>query len=209
MKKIIPFFVLALAFCGCTQKKVTEAGTSCVRTLPTGIDLSHLTDATVSASFSTDDFNWMGGNLKLTIHAEQLYDAVELHQLSVGDTLFYEGAPMVVKEKKEDKGQITINGGMDNGGIDLWSNDGGTYRAVTFDDHSVYVELGEVTLPLSEDFTIIDCGEEPLDPSDTIRQGQKLYLENLKDYRKNFTYLDTKVQIENGVITNITRTWIP
>lgn len=209
MKKIIPLFMLALAFCGCTQKKETEARTTCVRTLPTGIDLSHLTDATVSASFSTDDFNWMGGNLKLTVHAEQLYDAVELHQLGVGDTLFYEGAPMVVKEKKEDKGQITINGGMDNGGVDLWSNDGGTYRAVTFDDHSVYVELGEVTLPLSEDLTIIDCGEEPLDPSDTISKDQKFYLENLKDYRKNFTYLDTKVQIENGVITNITRTWIP
>lgn len=209
MKKIFVLFAMALALCACSSQKATEAGTTCVSTLPTGLDLDNLTDATVSASFKTDDFNWMGGNLKMTVYAEQLYDTVELHQLSVGDTLIHNGAPLVVNEKLEENGQITINGGVENGGVELWPYEGGTYRSVTFDEHSVYVELGEITLPLSENFTIIDCREEPQQPSDTIGHDQKLYLENVKEYKKSFSCLDTKVRVENGVITNITRTWIP
>ena len=62
---------------------------------------------------------------------------------------------------------------------------------------------------IADDYKLIDCGEFPIDPADTIRTGQKLYLENLKDSRRVFFSLNTLVTIENGMITEINRKWIP
>ena len=46
--------------------------------LPSGIDVDNLQDCTIPAAFSPDDFNWMGGNLKMTVYNEDLYDAVNI-----------------------------------------------------------------------------------------------------------------------------------
>ena len=56
---------------------------------------------------------------------------------------------------------------------------------------------------------IVDCGENPTDPSDTLTTGQKLYLETLEGYRREFSPLNTKVVVEDGLITAILRRWIP
>lgn len=85
----------------------------------------------------------------------------------------------------------------------------GTYVARIWDDHATYSELGKTEVALADNFVIIDCGDFPEEPSDTIRTGQKLYIENLKDYKKDFFQLNTRVTIENGVITEINRRWIP
>ena len=88
--------------------------------------------------------------------------------------------------------------------------EGGTYIARTWDDHAIYSELGKAEVALEGDFVIIDCGTEPTDPVDTIRSGQKLYLENLEGSRTDFFYLNTRVTMdEYGMITEINRHWIP
>lgn len=180
-----------------------------VRPLPPDQNLYSLSDADVAAQFTNEDFNWMGGNLKMDVYSEQLYDAVDVSKMQLGDTIMYTGDTIIIKQKEDSKGQIVINGGIENGGVNLWPYEGGTYRAVQFDDHSVYVKLGHVELPLNDDFTIIDCHENPQDPYDTIKTDQKLYLETLKGSRKDFSYLNTRVRIEKGLIVNITRIWIP
>lgn len=58
-------------------------------------------------------------------------------------------------------------------------------------------------------FVILDCGSFPNDPIDTIRKGQRSYIEKLKDGRKDFFQLNTQVTIEHGKITEIHRKWIP
>ena len=77
------------------------------------------------------------------------------------------------------------------------------------DGHSHYDELGKVQLALSEDFEIVDCGVNPDDPDTTITTGQKSYLEGLEDWQKEFSPLNTKVDIEDGMIRRIRRIWIP
>ena len=151
----------------------------------------------------------MGGNLTMTVYNQDLYDAVEVSQMQVGDTLIYEGKPMIINSIAEEHGGIDINGGLDEGGCCLAGYEGGTYVARNWDDHATYTKLGKAEVAMADDFILIDCGEFPDDPNDTIRTGQKLYIENLKDGRKDFFQLNTRVTIENGMITEIKRHWIP
>ena len=180
-----------------------------VAPLPSGLDIDKLQDCTVPAAFTPNDFRWMGGNLRMTVYNKDLYDAVEVSQMQVGDTLIYESERMVIEKMEEAHGGIDINGGLDEGGCCLVGYEGGTYVARNWDDHSTYTRLGSVEVALAEDFVIIDCGSFPNDPADTIRTGQKLYIEKLKDSRPDFFQLNTRVTIENGMITEINRRWIP
>lgn len=205
MKKYLFLVATLLLLAGCEQKRAMK----CISPMPTGLEVEALTDCTVAASFTTDDFGWMGGNLTMTVYAEDLYDAVEVSQMQVGDTLVYEGQPLVVTSLDDEGGTLSVNGGVEMGGCWLQGHEGGTYRAYTFDDHSIYTELGKAQVALSDDFVIVDCHEFPDQPSDTIRLDQKLYLESLEGYRKEFYALNTRVVIADGVITTIVRHWIP
>ena len=212
MKKYLSMLLCTLAAVSCTHREaeVQHAFIQPLLTAQTVTDLNaYVQNATVPARFTTSDFDWMAGQLPLTVYSEDFYDTVALHQMAVGDTLLFGGDTIVVRTIEGDS-YLTINGGIEEGGADLMACDeGGTYRGVLMDDHSTYTELGSVQLPLSENFTFIDCRINPTDPSDTIRTDQKLYLENLKDYKTEFYSIDTRVQVEDGVITNITRHWIP
>lgn len=177
--------------------------------LPSALDVDKLKDCTVPAKFTSDDFRWMGGNLRMTVYVKDLYDAVDISQIQAGDTLLYMGEPMVIETIEDLHGGLAINGDIDNGGCCLVGYEGGTYVARNWDDHATYTMLGRAEVALADDFVIIDCGEFPTDPADTIRTGQKLYLESLKDSRREFFSLNTLVTIENGMITEINRRWIP
>lgn len=208
MKKSLFFLGFVALLCSCTGNKQTE-GHKLIAPLPAGIAVDELQDCTVPAAFKPEDFNWMGGNLRMTVYNQDLYDVVDISQMQVGDTLIYEGQPMVINKIDHQNGGIDINGGLDEGGCCLAGNEGGTYVARNWDDHATYTKLGKAEVALSEDFVIIDCGEFPDQPSDTIRIGQKLYIENLNGYKEDFFQLNTRVTIENGMITEINRRWIP
>ena len=205
MKQILILLTACVLICSCNE----ESSHKCISTLPAGISIDSMIDCCVPASFTASDFNWRGSNLTMTVYNEDLYDAVDISQMQTGDTLIYEGKTMVVNSITEENGIKCINGGLEEGGAWLVSNGGGTYRATIFDDHSVYTTLGKKQMLLADDFIIIDCGENPDDPSDTIRTNQKQYLESLEGYKKEFYNLNTKVFIENGRITEIHRVWIP
>ena len=211
MTKLTTFLSVALAgamLCGCGSPAAEEH--KCVAPMPAAISVDNLRDCMVPAAFNPENFNWMGGNLHMTVYNQDLYDAVEIAQLQAGDTLIYNAYPIVIEKIEETGNGIEINGGaIDEGGCCLAANDGGTYVALHWDTHATYTQLGEAEVPLAEDFVIIDCGENPTDPSDTIRTDQKLYLENLTGGGKDFNTLNTLVTIEQGQITAITRRWIP
>lgn len=207
MKQILLLAVAAVV-CSCSHKVVTPEH-KFISTLPAGVAVDNLKDCTVPVAFTPEDFNWMGGNLKMTVYNQDLYDAVAISQMKVGDTIMYSGEPMVVSSVKESNGGLDINGGLDEGGCCLAGYEGGTYVARNWDDHATYTKLGTAEIPLAEDFVIIDCGDNPDDPSDTIRTNQKQYIENLKDYKKDFFQLNTRVTIVNGMVKEINRRWIP
>lgn len=208
MKKSILFIAIAAFFCGCSQNK-QDPKHKLIAPLPANIAVDNLQYCTIPVAFTSDNFNWMGGNLTMTVYNQDLYDAVEISQMQVGDTIVYEGKPMVINKIAEEHGGLDVNGGLDEGGCCLVGYEGGTYVARNWDNHATYTKLGKAEVALADDFIIIDCGEFPDDPNDTIRTGQKQYLESLKDGRKDFFNLNTRVTIENGMITEIKRHWIP
>ena len=171
-------------------------------------DLRGLNATTLPALFSFTDFNWKERTLTFTAYSIDRYDSTEIAKLQIGDTILFRNDTIIVSKIEEGR-YLTINGGIENGGVELAAYEGGTYRVQLMDDHPQYSELGKVQLPLSDTFTIIDCGDNPDDPYDTIRTNHKQRLENMKEYKHDFIELNTRVKIENGKITNITRNWIP
>ena len=205
MKKLLIFLGVALCLSSCTKKVAYQM----VKPLPAAYAVNKLQDATVPVSFSSKDISWESGKLSMEVFSEDLYDAVAVSQLKKGDTIVYVGKPIVVKDIDRKDKYATVNGGIEEGGADLTANEGGTYRGSQMDDHSTYTSLGKVTLPLAKDFVLIDCGENPTDPSDTIITGQKEYLEKVPEYRRDFHVLDTRVRIEKGTVVEVHRHWIP
>ena len=198
---------ITVMLCSCGAKQSEH---KCIAPMPAGIDVENLQDCIVPATFTSDDFNWMGGNLTMMVSNKDLYDAVEVSQMQVGDTIIYDGNPIVIEKVEETHGGVAINGGqIDEGGCSLIANEGGTYVANHWDTHATYTNIGKAQVPLAEDFIIIDCGEDFKDPSDTISTGQKLYIENLQGSKREFFSLNTLVAIERGQITQIIRRWIP
>ncbi len=205
MKKVRFISALIMAICACSKQPVNQM----VKPLPSAFQIDQLKDATISASFSVEDFSWKEGKLSMEVFSEDIYDSIQISGLKASDTLIFSGQPIIVKDVKVKDSFVTVNGGIEEGGADLTAKQGGIYRGVQLDDHSIYTKLGKVTLPLARDFLLIDCGENPTDPYDTIRVAQEDYLKKVGDYKKNFSQLNTKVLIKNGIVVSITRRWIP
>lgn len=181
-----------------------------VEPMPSGISVDSMYNCTVPVSFGTGDFDWSGNSLSLTVYSALRYDAADVVLLQAGDTIVYEGGKPLPIDSIERRDQyVIINGGIETGGVELTPSGGGTYRATTMDDHSVYLELGKRKVRLARDFVMIDCGVNPTDPNDTIRTAQKEYFGKLDGYRREFSPIDTQARIANGEIKEIRRHWIP
>lgn len=202
IKNLFPVLFVAL-FASCSE----DVQHKCIAPLPAPYSLEALTDATVLASFSKEHFNWEECKLTFSVYSVDLYDAVEISQMIVGDTLVYNGDKMIIQDIKDENGTLTINNGLYEGGACLIPGDGGTYRAILDDDYATYTHIGDITLPFVPDFTFIDCGNDYHDPNDTITSAHKEQIESRIHLR--FDYLNTNVRIESGKITNITRRWTP
>ena len=106
-----------------TQQPAQEAKR--VEPMPESLDPQALTDATVAVSFGADDISETDGKteLTLTVYDYDIYDMVDIAQLAVGDTIVVDGKDMVVTSREDENGFVTINGGLEQGGVDLTSDD--------------------------------------------------------------------------------------
>lgn len=206
MKQLLTILAAAALLWSCNTSTSTHKS---VKPLPAGYSADSLVDCIVPAAFTSRDLNAADSTLTMTVFNEDLYDAVDVHQLQAGDTLVFQGRSIVVASIDNSDGLLTINGGIEQGGACLQPSDGGTYRGLQLDDHSVYTPLGRATLPVARDLVIVDCGEEPTTPPDTIATDAQRYLAQATGWRRDFSELNTRVLIEHGTITRITRHWIP
>lgn len=206
-KYLIP--LLCVLFAGCTNTSNKEnLAYQFIKPLPTKSPFKGDIGGLIPAVFTSSDFNWKDSTLTLTAYSIDTYKASEIDNLQKGDTILFRN-DTIITDKIERGKYISINGGIEFGGVDLTAHEEGTYRVLLMDNHPQYSELGKVKLPLSPALTIIDCGDNPEDPSDTIRTNHRQWLANVKEYKRDFSELNTRVNIENGIITTITRFWIP
>jgi hypothetical protein len=163
-KYLIP--LLCVLFAGCTNTSNKEnLAYQFIKPIPTDKslfngDLKELNATTLPALFSFTDFNWKDSTLTLTAYSIDTYKASEIDNLQKGDTILFRN-DTIITDKIERGKYISINGGIEFGGVDLTAHEEGTYRVLLMDNHPQYSELGKVKLPLSPALTIIDCGDNP------------------------------------------------
>ncbi len=178
-----------------------------VEPLADTLDVSALAegDQQFTAGFRGSDIREDGGQLviDLTVYTYDLYDAVDISMLAAGDTLVVKGEDIPVTAVAEENGGVTVNGGLENGGVDLISAGGGAYRLQLEDDARGLYEVGTVTLPVGQDCVLTDDAD-PEDPGRTLYAGDLLGLGD-----EVFSPQATMVETVGGTVTAIHRDYMP
>lgn len=178
-----------------------------VEPLADTLDVSALAegDQQFTAGFRGSDIREDGGQLviDLTVYTYDLYDAVDISMLAAGDTLVVKGEDIPVTAVAEENGGVTVNGGLENGGVDLISAGGGAYRLQLEDDARDLYEVGTITLPVGQDCVLTD-DSDPEAPGRTLYAGDLLGLGD-----EVFSPQATTVETAGGMVTAIHRDYMP
>lgn len=178
-----------------------------VEPLATTVDVSNVTDATLAASFDVGSLKTEGdaATLEVKVYNYEQYDAAEVSQLKVGDTIVSGGKDIVITSIDDSNGYV-INGGYEQDGLTLAAGEGGVVYTVSVDDVKNYTEVGTVTLPISSECVLTDSsdlenGEKTVNAADLAA-----FLEN---DTVGFQPASTQVTVTGGQITAIARVYIP
>ncbi len=178
--------------------------------LPVTIDMNNLTDCTVAVSFNKEDASVDENGkmqLKVKVYTYDLYDMVDIAMLAVGDTIVLRGEEILVSSLvRTDYGSLQINGGLDAGGYELVTNDNTVYFETGYSDVKTYFEVGEVTLPVSADFILTDNAD--LEGNEKTFTFEDLSTDKVA-YLYGFTPHNTRIVIQDGIITQMERIYTP
>ena len=176
MKKMIMLLVLVcLLFAGCGEPQIDtqepESGNAgadvttpeadqedparTVAPLPDST-MDNLTDAVLAISLEegdayVDDTGKMQMDVK--IYTYDKYDMVDISNLQVGDVIMtHTGEVEVTALDRTESGLVFINGGLEEGGFDLFTDESGIFYEQGFNDVKSWYEVGEATIRVSADF---------------------------------------------------------
>ena len=200
-----------LAGCGVkTENQTKEQTENVISPLPETLDINSLENCTVAISLEkgdayVDDTGKMVMNV--TVYSYDLYDMVDIASLKENDVIIRKNEEVKVTEiERLESGLVCINGGEENGGFDLISNDDTVYYEIGMNDIKAYYELGEVTLPVSTEF-------EYIDESDIDGTAKQYYpgdfLTDDAGIEYNFYPNNTSIVIEGSVIVKMNKTYMP
>ena len=171
--------------------------------------MENLSDAILSISLDegdayVDDSGRMQMDLK--IYTYDKYDMVDIANLKVGDTVVrHSGEVKVVSKEQSETGTISINGGLENGGFDLVTDDCGIFYETGFNDVKNWYEIGEATIRVSADFKGIDNAD--LEQGEVIIYPGDFLIGAVTNY--DFTPYNTTIRVEDGQIVEMNRVFIP
>lgn len=193
-----------------TQAPTQAPAQKTVAPLPVTIDLNNLTDCTLAISIATEDLlldNVSARVLKFTAYTYDLYDMVDISMLTVGDTILLRNEEVVINSLNTTPyGALQINGGLDAGGYELVTDNHTVYYETGYSDVKTYFELGESVLSVSKDFIFVD-NADPEGNSATFTL-EDLFTDKVS-HVYGFTPHNTRIIIENGVITRMERSYTP
>jgi hypothetical protein len=181
-----------------------------IKPLPATVDVNNLSDCMVAVSLDEKDafVNEDGKvQMKVKVWTYDLYDMVDMANLKEGDTIVIQGNEVVVESLETlESGLVFINGGMENGGYDLWHNDSGVYFEHGYNDAKSYYALGEATIRVSTEFEFVDSsdldkGEVTYYPGDFLTDNAGILY--------HFVPNNTSIVVEGGQIIQMTRIYTP
>ena len=153
--------------------------------------------------------------MTMTVYAYDSYRAEDIDGLEAGEAIrihpdgAVEAQDLTVEsiERSEETGIVSINGGIEQGGVDLWrSND--VYRTVTYDDYPVYYMVGELVLPMDENITLSDSSSG-VDAASVETNGTNGVASAVGADLDSWTEYNTTVSTTDGKVSNILRIWVP
>ena len=217
MKKILSVILAVilslgmLAGCGTkTETESKEPNANVISSLPETLDINALDNCTVAISLENggvyvNDSGKMV--MDVTVYSYELYDMVDIASLKENDVILRKNEEVKVTEiERLETGLVRINGGEENGGFDLVSNDSTVYYESGMNDIKAYYELGSVTLPVSDEFEYVD--ESDLD-ADVKKYFAGDFLKDDAGIEYNFSPNNTSIVIENGTIIKMNKTYMP
>lgn len=178
-----------------------------------------LSDGTYHISFESDKVGV--GERRNTINDAVIYDydrytAPEIEALSEGDTIAThlngteEITVLTVESIERENNYVTINGGIEEGGIDLCKEDD-HYRTLTWDDFPVYYEVGVAKqLVMADDIELSD-GAADFEADPVIVKGDRAVCDAMSNEEDGYGWNagNTTVTIQNGEVTHADRIWVP
>ena len=191
-----------------TEPTVDEVETVVIKPMDEATNLEELQDSILPVSFGKEDFvkNEDGTiSINVMVHVYDIYDMTHIASLEVGNAILVGGEEVVVETIEQDEiGAILINGGIDNDGITLVTDEDTVYYVFDYNDAKVYHKLGEILLPVSENFVFYD--KVDLENQEATFTAEDLLKEEFEFY---FTPINTTIRIENGEVVEMTRIFTP
>lgn len=188
-----------------TEAPTEAPSAKIVSPLPSTIDINALDNCTVAVSMEKSDIH--GSTMTVTVYTYDLYDMVDIALLQGGDTIIIRGQEVVIEAlDRTEGGLVLINGGLDMGGYDLWTNENTVYFETGYSDMKHWQSLGEVTMEVAPDFRFTDSSDPEKEP--VIYTFEDLTgADSPIDFA--FDPQSTTVTIENGQIVSMERTYTP
>ena len=208
----VVFCAMLVAVCAfLCAPALAEVAVNRVEPLPPTLDTEHLTDCMFYAAFASDDvyLNDDGALvIHMTVYDYELFDLVDIANLAVGDTIVIDGAEQTVAsiQADEESGYLLINGGYDEDGYTMTTDENGVYYVMDVNDSRHYRALGEATLRVDQEFTMEDSSD--LDSPEKILYAGDL-LTDIAPYDVSFFPDNTLVTFAGGFITKIEVFYVP
>ena len=171
--------------------------------------MENLTDAILAVSLEegdayVDDTGKMQMDVK--IYTYDKYDMVDIANLKEGDTIVtHAGEVVVTSLERTQGGLILINGGLEEGGFDLFTDDSGIFYESGFNDVKNWYEVGTATIRVSADFEGRDNSNP--DQGEVVLYPGSFLVGEVTDY--NFTPYNTTIRVEGGQIVEMNRMYTP
>ena len=155
------------------------------------------------------------GQATLSVYGYDSYLPEDINALQEGSVLRIhdQGDTTVTKltvtsiDRDADNGYVTINGGIEAGGVEL-TLDHDVYRTVTFDDYPLYYEMGEKTMPLAEDVVLKDSSADP--QAEAVETtGADAVAAAINADPDNWTTYNTTLVVQGGKVLEVRRIWVP
>lgn len=195
-----------------SQQATTSEGkeSAVITRLPVTIDITKLEDCMVAISLEKGDFykDETGAvMMDVTAFVYDLYDMADVALMKEGDTILRGQEEVLISSiERNESGLILINGGLDKGGFELYTEGNAVYYERGYSDMKSYYELGKVSLPVSPDFIYNDASD--LDKDAVIFRAED-FLKDAAGIDYPFNANNTTIQIEEGYVTAMTRVYTP
>lgn len=194
----------------CLMCAMLSGPATVIEPLPNTVDTKNLKDCTVAVSLKEGDA-YVDDNgamqMDVTVYTYDLYDLVDISMLKEGDIIEIRNKKVLVRSLERDEhGTLYINGGLENNGYELETDESGVWYESGYDDVKSYYKIGTATIRVSPDFEFYDSSD--------LEKGKTLYypgdfLTDDAGIQYHFVPENTSIVIENGKITKMYRVYIP